>query len=841
MIKKTCSVMVAALLLGLTSCNEDNPWLGESGHGAIKLSLRTSGDVKKGAPSTRGEEMAGSEYFELPNADDFSIMLEKAGGSTRTFNTVQEFLNEESFDAGRYKISALYGRVDDEGFDKPHLAGSADIVVMEGQTTEAQILASLANTIFTVEYSDDFKKYFSDYSTTLHSKEYSYVKIDKTDTEQGKYAFVAPGEVEFLVSFTNHQGQSVTVQPASVLAEPGYHYNVKMNVEGEGYGAKLEITFDSSLQQEDVVIDLTKELFTSAAPMVNPNGFEATTPAAEMDFLEGNRPDGKLRFDVISHGGMQEVTLTLSPEGDFAVPFGNEIELIGANETQQTQLANMGINVKGLFRNPDQMAIVDFTDLPAHLPKGNYTISLVAKDKLNRTSTPVSLVMHVIGTELTASPGTALFGLNTGTLTVNYNGSNPEKDITFKAVDLYGVDQPCKATFVKAARSRAFEMESYNVSLELPEIGNRNTVEVKVFLFGTLVQTLQLPVQLPEYSIQVDAFAKKVMVKVTADDPSIVPVIVKNLTFSDIDASRITDRDETSGVITVTGFTPGASGSLTPVLAGKVASDKTQTFLNEEAAAVPNGDFSAMTETINIPRIQVGSKYGLISTSTYTNYSSIVIDTPDSWGSINDITCDYDGSSNKNTWYVVPSTVGDKANKTVNVRTVGYSHSGKDLGGSIVIGGVGNYYGRLAPARSDLTIVPGELFLGTRNGGYTFGSRPASLGFTYNYAALNGESGRAVVEVYNGSEKIASGSLDLSGNGNATVNLSGYAFGKKATSVRIIFVSSTASDPEVTILTGTDLKDNNAGLASQVSIGPNAYKALATGSVLTVSNVHFNY
>lgn len=844
MVKKLSSALLAALLLGATSCSDDNPWMGETGKGGIKLILSMDTRVKDAIAQTRATEVEGSEYFEIPAKEDFKIVLEKVDGTMKKeYRNLEHFAQETSFAAGQYKLSALYGDINVEGYKCPHFSGIADVTVFEGQTTEVELIATLANSLFTIEYSDEFKKYFTNYSTTLHSNENSYVKIDPDEADTEGASFVAPGEVSMIVNFTNHQGQSVSISPASVYAEPGHHYNVTMNVSGQGYDAKLEIKFDDNLTQEQVTVDLTNELFTSPAPKINPYGFVNTDPVSNLDFLRGNASDEKLKCDVISYGGLQEVILTLKSES-FRPAFGNEIELIGANAAQQEQLSAIGFNIKGIFCNPDRMAIVDFSEVPAHLPEGSYEISLVAKDKLMRVSEPVSVKLNIISAQVKAEPGSALLGINRGTLTIEYNGSHPENDLTFQAMDAYGIYKPCTATFVKATRTRAFEMETYTVTLNLPDFGSRTTVPVRVFLFETQAAQVELPVEVPEFTLEPDAFATKVRLKVKADDDQI-PVIVNYLKLTGVDGT--VERDPENGLITISGLTPNKDYTVTPSIL--TTTGTAVSFHTEEDKAIENGDFSQTTQTIKTDKIDAGGKYNFsvgIIRGTYQNKSYIEINTPDYWGNINNITCNL-SSSRINTWYVVPSTLS--VENGVKIRTVGYNDNGPEIptGNATAL----NYYSPVAPSAESFKKAAGQLFYGSKaENGASFTSRPSAVEFSYLYAPLGGESAGAKVIVYSGDTRIGEGNLSVNNTGGTAIvpiryYTSSETFGKKATRIAIVFVSSTSSDPTITIPSGSDLKDNNANAPDAINWGStlsaNTYKSLATGSELTINSVKLNY
>lgn len=846
MIKKVCGVLGASLLLGLSSCSDDNPWVGEAGHGAIELSISRNSVVKDAVPVTRAD---GNELFKMPELTDFNIHLKKGDGATHTHLPYDDFISyskANGFPTGPYSLIAYAGNMEDEGYEKPYFEGTTEISVLEGRTTVAEVETKLANTMVSIDYTDAFKNYMKTYSSTVHSEGHSYIDIPMGESRP---VFLVPGKVGLAVSFTNPQGKELTLQPADFDAAPGCHYHITMNINnGETGVAQLEIMFDSSLEQEDVVIDLTDELFTSPAPKVTTQGF---TDGETVELLTGSQSDSQYRFNVISYGGLKNVKLTLNTvEGTYKPAFGNELDLISADAGIQAQLAQAGIECKGIFRNPDRMAFVDFSNLPMMLPSGKYEVYVVATDLLGRMSEPVKITINSVAPTVTVTPKSAVYGLNQGSLLVNYNGSHPEKDLSFMAMNTDGmyVDAPI-LTCDESQNTRAIEGKNYLITIKLPDTGSRTKEPVEVYLNGYRVAYVELDVEVPEYTVQTDAFAKKVMIKVNASDPDMAPVIANNLKVyngsSLVPASSIS-RETENGIVVVSGLNPNTTYTNYSVsLLSSTNGAKALGFKTEADDNVPNGDFSSFTQTID-QTLNVGGKYtSLTGLVQYQLTVPIRVNTPNDWGNINSLTFDM-SSQNLNTWYLVPSTLEQEAGK-VTVRTVGYSHNGPDIPTSR--SGANpldyRYYCQNSPEESALTKAAGQLFVGSSaSGGVTFNSRPGTLSFGYTYEPMNGEFGQAIVRVYSGSTEIGTGSMLISeGSGTANVDISyiNNVFGMKADRITVIFISSNAQNPSIYVPKETELNEGYNSTPANRVLQENTYHALATGSVLTVSNVKLNY
>lgn len=854
---KICMMLCGvSLATGLVACSQDNPWDSPSdAEGSINLNLHANGDVQEAVPAveknTRAEEQVDPLY--VPQAEEFKLELSKIDGSwSKTYGNLSAFNGEEGFKVGAYNLKATYGTLEEEGFEKPYFAGETQFTVLEGRTVDAQIVATLANTMVSVDYTEAFKNYFLAYSANVHSNGGAFVTFEQSETRP---AFIRPGDVAVGLTLTRPDGKTANVQPCTFAAVERHHYHITFDVNnGEVGAAQLEVIFDDTLTEENVFVDLTEELFTTSAPTVTAVGFES---GSTVEVLNGEASTTPLKFNVIAGGQLKEATLVVNSDNGYRPAFGSEINLIGADATYQQLIKSAGIDAKGFFRNPDVMAVLDITGFSKTLPKGNYTISLVAKDQLDRVCEPLSVNLAVKALEFTPTESTTIpFGSTEATIEVAFNGSNPA-DITFQAMDDNGnyVNAPVTKTVEITRTSRAVVTKSYAYTVTLPQT-ERKEIKVKVLYKGTEKGIVTVTVNEPAYEVEHDAYATKADFKFAASDASMSNLLagMAKITLTGPKASKAKLVRHKSGkrraagdsdIKTLTGLVPNSQYTATiSILSG--GETKTVTFTTEAATNVPNGDFSQTTQTINRSGVQSGGEFRNTATVWKHNTTSVTASEPNGWACINQKTA-YANASNMNTWYFVRSTYVENGETTV--RSVGYSHSGKTIERS---GNIANsiYYNTNAPADADLTKVSGELFLGSysfngnesRTDGISFGSRPSSLEFQYRYAPVGSETGSATVRVLDGSGNvIASGSLELTRATEmtkGTVNLT-YPFNSKASKLEIAFRSTKGDTVTVNIPTGSAL-DDGATYGNR-DLGANQSKAVATGSVLTIDNVKLNY
>lgn len=200
-------------------------------------------------------------------------------------------------------------------------------------------------------------------------------------------------------------------------------------------------------------------------------------------------------------------------------------------------------------------------------------------------------------------------------------------------------------------------------------------------------------------------------------------------------------------------------------------------------------------------------------------------------------------------------------NGSAEIRTVAYSNKG----GSIERSGTAfntKYYCENAPSTSDMVYAPGELFLGTygyswntsmANGegtetrvyGVPFNSRPTSFTFDYTYIPYDApDRAQVKVEILAADGSVLSEREAYLYSKESTEKYTiimprYYNFGVKAASLRIRFVSSTQATNWVYFRKNTELNEGQ-GLGNK-TLPENSTKAVATGSVLTVSNLQFQY
>lgn len=123
----------------------------------------------------------------LPSKNDFTITITGVTVDYSWTGKISEWDSSTQLYAGDYNVVATYGSLEEEGFDKPYFYGEKSFSVTGGQPVTVSIKVTLGNTVVKLNFSENFKKYYSDYSFTLSRDGKEIVKFLK---DENKAAFV---------------------------------------------------------------------------------------------------------------------------------------------------------------------------------------------------------------------------------------------------------------------------------------------------------------------------------------------------------------------------------------------------------------------------------------------------------------------------------------------------------------------------------------------------------------------------------------------------------------------------------------------------------------------------
>lgn len=865
--------MYGVTMLLLVSCaNEDSREA--SGYGSINVRISADYEV---VPATRSTSESTSTT-ENPDVSEFTLKLVSSDGSfSRAWNSLADFDPTTKIPIGSYTMSAFYGNLNDEGFSKPYYLGESDVTVRDRENSPVEILCTLANVKVTVEYSEAFKNYFADYATTIHSEGGNYIKFERNET---RAAYVKPGKITIQTYLKKQNGIESTFEPAAITnATARQHYRIKLDIADNSAGeAQLNISFDESTETVPIAIDISDEVMVAPAPSFLSSGFESGT---SLEVKENSYPtDKNVNISIASKAGISTCILTTSSPCLESKGWPKEIDLVNMSQENANLLLGLGLKTKGLSEIGSKMGFIDFSEVFANLQitDGNdlHTFTISSKDIYGKVS-EAPITLSVKSTPILfalQSPEAVFVGSKAATIPVEFDGAYVEQ-IKFSYLDASGKKVNTTSSVLSS------ENNIYQIKIAIEATDKPVTVEAS-YANGAKTATVSIPVKTPEFTItanEYDIWARKAIVKLTATDSQYQDAVNRYAVLYTNNSGQWVQATSTygNGLYTITGLTPDTEYQLR----GSCNSAQENvnysgdcTLHTEAAAAVPNGDFETLAQTINVSNMNQGGKWSpTVGNPTYQSTCSFTIQEPTGWASVNTKTANT-SASNQMSWFVCPSTYNTTlswtgtvprvfltAEKTETpdiyknlspqsganamiVRNVAWDTNGTSPEAHYKTRTSEYYYSENVPNIANRSA--GKLFLGsysyangseTYNEGVGFTSRPSTLKGWYKYTNDSNdptETGMVTVTLLNGETIIGSGTANLSAAADYTeftVPVTYSVTNQKATSLRIMITSSNHASYNQSEETAT----------IKTTAYYSRYESCSRGATLTVDNLTFTY
>lgn len=807
-----------------------------------------------------------------PDTKDFAVaILNEDGSLFRSWDSFSDFPANMDFPLGSFVFKATYGDMDKEGFDEPYFEGSEPFQVFDGQNTDIAVTCTLANAKVSLEYTEAFQNYFSDFATTLKTSNNNSIIFSKEETRE---AYVKPGQLTLQMSLVKPDGSSMSFSPEIFIAQACTHYKIKFDVnDGQVGDAELSITFDETTQETPITINLADGSFSTQSPFVTLMGFDSGV-SKEVKELDASL--GDLNVLITAPSGFASCTMTTASAYLQEKGWPAQVDLTALTPEQQTLFSDMGLRLKG-FENKDKMAYVDFSTLVSKLEyvegKANHTFSLKATDSQGQATDEVTLsITCQPRTFALQTPDPVQIGSTEAVIPVQLDGDPSLVSVSYE--DESGQVHTCSVTNVESAGDQL-----YNLTVELP-VENHPT-EISASYFGTKISDpVILKTITPRYTLSNnvgDIWARKATLTVTAEDPEEQAVVMEYLTLYN-DETKMSFTQQGADKIEVSGLTGGTEYRFKTTCTDSPDNTEFSNILSvttEAELGVPNGDFEQLNQTINTT-INQGGTWTITNTNISTGYQttlSMVVSEPEGWASVNAKTCNL-GASNKNSWYCIPSTfntslswishqpeakVGvlgqvaydstadiytslsaQNGSNAMVVRNVAWDVAGADVGRDQKWGNTSysDYYCERVPSIGNRSA--GKLFLGTysyTNGqevyteGVAFTSRPVQMQGYYKYvndSQDTAEKGVVTVQIMNGDTEIGTASAELDATGTYTRFTLPIQYSHpelNATHLRIMFSSSNHADESSIKTTNYNSKD----------------ECCSRGAMLMVDNLTFSY
>ncbi len=757
------AVLLVAVALGFTGCSDDSSPYGDGSTGCVvptvSLDSRVTSSDAAGpmnAPASRSVSRA-----KEITPDELTLTLTpKDGSAPFTCNGLSAFPLDKEFKVGEYTFEASYGNPEEEGFDLPAYYGSETLIVEENRTSSVSLTAVIVNSMVSVEFGENLKHYATDLSAHLQT---TGDKIAFSTTET-RAAYVNPGPATVSVTLTKPNGVSGTVTIPVFTAKARYHHHVKLDLNGGAGDAALNVTFDDTVENEDVEIELSDDILNSPAPVVTSQGFVSGEP---LSFVAGLGETRELLVDILSQASVASVVMSTKSASLISQGWPVEIDLANATADQQATLKSLGLDVLGLFKNPGRMAVVDFSKVISHISykegADNLTeISLTVLDQASKAAEPVVLELEALPLEMTLAAVTEQYPENAGDpieLQLGFNGSDPASQVTFQYFNERGTWAPMEVISITPLGRSA---ETYQVLVKAPAIDF--SVQIRALCGALSAKTEAVVVkQVPFRLLASDetCFAHSAMLTVTSMTLD-APTIAKNGTLKITPETSSMTKSVEGAVIYLDGLASGTTYKASIVFDGEECA--AAQFTTESENQIPDANFDVWNgQKLENDCYQYlwtvgdGSTWATVNALTTSEHGN---------GVKNGINCK--GAAYKATSGTIPangrSTKSEDAGNWIGTaksgdgHTTGNSalHSDKQHSGAnaALVRTVGWGSGNAAAGSFGTcnNVTPGELFLGSYSGeasyGIGFTSRPSAVEFAYHYDVVTAGNGDyASVEV----------------------------------------------------------------------------------------------
>jgi len=198
---------------------------------------------------------AGSLLKSTSQTEDFRVIIYHADGTeARSFGSVTAMPDTIELETGDYYVEAHSDNNLPAAFENPYYHGSSETFTIGNNTHHTvTVTCTLANTIVSVQYSQNIRDLFTDYSTTVASSLDSLV-FGKDETRLG-YFQPLPLEIMVRLSYLKPDGTPAMKSLSGSIADPlpNKHYEIRVDASINAGMASFQVLLDDSEIMMEVV------------------------------------------------------------------------------------------------------------------------------------------------------------------------------------------------------------------------------------------------------------------------------------------------------------------------------------------------------------------------------------------------------------------------------------------------------------------------------------------------------------------------------------------------------------------------------------------------------------
>lgn len=838
MTRLTHILLIAVSVLVLLSGCSDYDSSTRSTFGQLTLTVANDAVLK----SPDGDMLVD---INLAKPNDVTVtMSDELGTYTHTWESLSDFPAGERFFVGTYSITAGFGNKLTEGFDNPYYYGETQALISDGVTTDAGVTLELVSSVAAVTFTPQMVSAFSSVSARINSEAGGYFDFAASEN---RLLYIQPGQVKLYLTLVLPDGRPVSFLAATVArTQSCVLYNFKVDIGNAGPIPVVLVTVGG----EETAIELTDEFISQISPVIVTSGW---SDGVELSLPEGDAPSVPVIAKVENAVGLGHLYMSVNSASlrEGGIPL--QVDLLHLTAEQALALNGLGLETTVT----ESEIKVDFTTLLSNLvfltaENALSTFTLVAENVSGKSCEPVTLKVRTTPVEIEIlSVDKSIVGVNKGSIRVRSSapGFSQHVEIEFEK-------EPDSDEWQKVPVSDISSVgESvYIVTFQLPD--GSGPVNARVLYCDEVRANVIVERVMPDFSIEVDAFANFGVVKIVADDESMIGIITDNVTvYANGQKGSVLSRYPDKGLLSIIGLKPSTTYRFRATMMNAPGdNDFTKEVIvrTEGTPQLPNSDFEERNDGIKYKDLPSGGRYSQTAVEIFNwqNHTSFAQQVPKGWANTNAKTfCR--AAKNHNTWYMQPSvfTVDDvqSGDFAVSLRSVAYDIDGEPILDYAQTGEPYLDYSLNIPRIAGR--AAGKLFLGdysfdaavgteTYREGISWSSRPVSLNGFYKYAPSEDnwdDRGLALVEVIgerDGKEVvIASGRRILplaTGYTAFNVPLEYESFGIKATRIKVMFSTSESI--------GSIAEETAA-----VTTHPDPRTATSLGSQLWLDNVTLAY
>lgn len=318
------------------------------------------------------------------SAEDFKVEIFKQDGSlVYAYENYAAMPDTLELAEGSYYIEASYGENLPAAFESPWYFGVTDVFEMAaGSEKSLSLTCSLANTLVSVEYSNDVLENFDDYYTIIYNNPDSLI-FEKDESRPG-YFIPAPLQIRAYLIKANPEGTGIIKTLEGNIPAPlaNRHYEVLIN-SSDNRGSFL---FQLSMDDTEIETE-TIELNDNPPPL----------------------PDGAIAWgDLLITEIMPNPDAVSDTDGEWLEIYNNSAEII---DLQNLILTRNGSD-RHVFEESLQIAPGEYLVLARSVDACDCSNLHIYGSDILLPNTGAELSIHNAG--LGEEPGPAIFSLNYG-------------------------------------------------------------------------------------------------------------------------------------------------------------------------------------------------------------------------------------------------------------------------------------------------------------------------------------------------------------------------------------------------------------------------------------------